>query len=133
MSNFLATYFNSKYLLEAVSGTNYEKYYLYVSLTVLVSVILFRIYISIKKNRPDAYRFFDKLWFWSYLSLGLFGVFIWFSRSQLLPLFSTRLVSYAWILSNLGLLGYLVYYFLKIIPGKLTTFYEKKRKSKYLK
>jgi hypothetical protein len=34
---------------------------------------------------------------------------------------------------NIGLFGYLIYYYLKIIPGKLTKYYEKKRKNKYLK
>jgi hypothetical protein len=78
-------------------------------------------------------RGFDSVWFWGYLSIGLVGLFIWFSRTQALPLFSTRLISYLWVLSTIIFTIGLVVYFKKEIPKQIVKYTEQKRKAKYLK
>jgi hypothetical protein len=132
MNNFLNTYIKSSYLYETAAGGKYEAFYLYLSVFLLVVILAVRIYLFLKKGRAGAYKRFDQLWFWGYFSLGLAGLFIWFSRTQLLPMFSTRIVSYLWLLGILVLKGYLIFYYFRILPARVTKYYEKARKTKYL-
>lgn len=132
MRNFIAVYLSNNYLLGVVSGTRFEAYYLYVSAAIVSLAILFRLFIYVKGGRAKAYYRFDRLWFYGYSLFGLFGLFIWFSRTQALSIFSTRIVSYLWLISLLGYTIYLIYYLVRIMPEKLVKYYEKKRKKKYL-
>jgi hypothetical protein len=119
-------------LIETVSGTKYEVAYLYLPIALILGIISYRIFLYIKSGRPEVYKPFDRYWFWGYFTLALVGLVIWFARSQSLPLISTRLVSYTWLLSLLVYACFLAFYFLRIIPQKLTTYYETQRKKKYL-
>lgn len=132
MNSFWATYVTSGYLLEVASGTKYESFYLYFPIALVVGMVAWRIFLGVKGGRPVVFKRFDALWFWGYLSFALIGLLIYFSRTQGLPVLSTRLVSYIWLITILGYTGYLCFYLLKIIPGKLGDYYEKQRKKKYL-
>lgn len=127
-------YFLSKgYLLEIATGTKYEIAYLVISGLLVLGVITYRIFLRIKGNRAEAMRSFDKIWFWGYLTLGLSGLFIWFSRNQALPIFSVRLLSLLWIAAVIISTAFIAYYFKTKIPKVLDKYYETKRKAKYLK
>ena len=132
MKNWFRVYFSSDYLWTPTSGAKFEKYYLIVSLVILALAIFYRIYIFVRGNRPTVLKSFDRYLFWGYLSFGITGLFIWFSRSQTLPMFSTRLISYLWIASGIAYTIFLAFYWHKKVPQKLSKFYENKRKSKYL-
>ena len=130
--NSLKIYFSTNYLFTPVSGSKLELFYLIFSSTLIISAVIYRIYLFFKGGRSEVYRTFDRLWFWGALAFGLFGLFLYFSRTQALPTFSMRSVSYLWLLSLLGYATYLIFYFRSTVPDKLHDFYDKKRKSKYL-
>jgi hypothetical protein len=126
-------YFSWDFLYSPVSGSSYEKIYLFLSVFIITLVICYRLFLFIRGNRPLVYKKFDSIWFWGYLALGLSGLFIWFSRTQALPFFSTRLVSYLWILLLLVFSAWVIFYLKKEIPQKIVKYTEQKRKAKYLK
>jgi hypothetical protein len=130
--NSIKGYLTTDYLFSPVSGSKLELFYLIVPAVLLLGAIGYRIYLMIRGNRSEAYRSFDRMWFWGSIIFGLFGLFLYFSRTQALPTFSTRTVSYLWLLSLLGYGTYLIFYFRSTVPDKLHDFYSKKRKSKYL-
>lgn len=132
MNNF-GVYFSSEYLLSIATGAKFEPFYLYFSCAIILVVLAVKIFFILRKNRIKAYKKFDSICFWGYLTEGILGLFIWFSRIQALTIFSTRLFSYLWLLSILSLTGYLAYYYLRVIPLEIDKHYEKKRKDKYLK
>jgi hypothetical protein len=94
MNSFFATYLSSSYLFEIASSTKYEKVYLFLPIALILIVCTYRLYLFIKSGRPAVYKSFDRLWFWGYFSFALFGLLIWFARTQALAFFSTRFVSY---------------------------------------
>lgn len=126
------TYFSSQYLLSVATGSKFEFLYLSVSIFMIVLVVLAKLAIVFKKKRIKAYKSFDNIWFWGYFTQGLAGLFIWFSRTESLAFFSSRLVSYFWIILNFVLAGYLIYYYKNILPQKIEKHFEKSRKEKYL-
>ncbi|MDD3481110.1 MAG: hypothetical protein PHW75_02720 [Patescibacteria group bacterium] len=126
------TYLSSDYLFEIASGTTYQEYYLYVAFALIALPIILKVYFTIRNERAP-YKSFDRLWFWGYLMIGVLGLFIWFSRDQGLPLFGTRLASYAWLSTIFIYLGYLLYYYKKKVTKDVVRHYEKSRKEKYLK
>lgn len=126
------SFFNPNYIFSAASGTTYEPWYLYLSLALIISPILFYAFFKFSK-RIAAYKAFDRYLIWGYLTLGLIGLFFWFSRNQGLPTFSIRLFSYLWLISIVGYDFFLLYYYKKRIPASITKHYEKTRKEKYLK
>jgi hypothetical protein len=130
-----AKYLTKGYLLNPVTETRFDLIYLTLSITLIIAPVILRILIKFKfKNRPKkVYQFFDKLWFWTSLSLGFIGLFIWFSRTQSLPIFGTRLASYIFLIAIPISAGLIFWYFKAKIPQKLVTHYEKSRKKKYLK
>jgi hypothetical protein len=129
----LKSYFSWDFLYSPVSGSSYEKLYLFLSVFIIALTICYRIYLLIKGDRPAVLKRFDTIWFWGYLTLGLVGLFIWFSRTQALPLFSTRLISYLWVLAIIFFTIGLAVYFKKEIPKQIVKYTEQKRKAKYLK
>jgi len=133
MKNWINTYLSNSYMLGVNTATKYELFYLVASGLLISFAGIFRLFIFIKGNRPKAYKTFDSFTFWGLLSLGIFGLFIYFSRTQELPIFSTRLISYLWIIGLVGYVGGLVYYLKKKLPSKVEKYYESKRKAKYLK
>jgi drug/metabolite transporter (DMT)-like permease len=130
--NSIQTYLSTSYLMTPVSGTQLELFYLIVPTVIILAVIGFRIFLMIKGNRPKVFRDFDKLWFWGGFLFGLFGLFIYFSRTQSLPIFSTRTISYLWVLSLIAYSTFLIFNYRMSVPEKLHNYYEGKRKSKYL-
>lgn len=132
MKGWLRYYLSNDYLWTSTTGSKFEKYYLFSSLVILALAIGYRIYIFARGNRPEALRTFDRYFFCGCLTIGLLGLLIWFSRSQLLPVFSTRAISYLWIIGGLAYSVFLALYWRKKVPQKLARFYENKRKSKYL-
>lgn len=132
MKNWFRVYFSSDYLWTPASGAKFEKYYLAVSLAILALAIFYRIYIFVRGNRPEVLKSFDRYFFWGYLTFGLLGLFVYFSRTQSLPIFSTRAISWFWILCVITHTIFLAFYWRKQVPQKLAKFYENKRKSKYL-
>lgn len=133
MKAWFSTYISQNYLLTVISGSKFENYYLYFSIGLISLLITYRLFLFFRGNRPPIYKKFDVYWFWGYQALGISGIFIWFSRKESLPIFSTRIISYLWMMLIFGYTGFLIYYYIKKIPAKLVDFYEKKRKSKYLK
>jgi drug/metabolite transporter (DMT)-like permease len=131
--NSIQSYFSTSYLLAPVSGTKLELFYLIVPLLMIVIALGYRVFIMIKGKRPAAYRSFDKLWFWGALLFGLFGLFLYFARTQGLPTFSTRTISYLWFLATLGYSTYVIFYYRMTVPDQMHEYYKTKRKSKYLK
>jgi hypothetical protein len=132
MTNLFNLYFKSGFLLETATATKYENVYLFLPIALIIAVVAYRLFLFIKSGRPAVYKPFDRLWFWGYFVFALVGLLIWFSRTQALQFLSTRIVSYLWFLALFVYTGYLAFYFLKVIPGKLSNYYEKQRKSKYL-
>lgn len=133
MQRIFNTYFTTDYLFTVVTGGKYERFYLYFPLALLAITLIARAYLFIKGNRPPVLKTFDRLWFWGGIVFSFLGLFIWFSRNQSLPMFSSRIVSYAWILIMILYAGYLFYFWKKKIPAELSKYYEKKRKTKYLR
>ena len=130
--NSIRQYLTADYLLAPVSGSKLELFYLILPVVIILGALMYRLYLFITGGRSEVYRSFDRMWFWGALSFGIFGLFVYFSRTQALPTFSTRTVSYLWLLTLLGYFTYLIFYFRTTIPDKLHDFYDKKRKSKYL-
>jgi uncharacterized membrane protein len=130
--NNVKFFVSPEYLLSVATGTKFESIYLYFSAFILAAALFVKLFILIRKNRLKAYKNFDAIWFWGFFAEGMTGLFIWFSRAQSLSFFSTRLISYLWIISIFVLVGYLIYYYKKILPQKIEKHYEKKRKEKYL-
>ena len=130
--NSIRAYLNTDYLFKPVTGSKLELFYLIFSALLIIVAIIYRLYILFKGGRAEVYRSFDRMWFWGALVFGLFGLFLYFSRTQALPTFSTRTVSYLWLLALLGYSTYLIFYFRATVPDKLHDFYAKKRKSKYM-
>lgn len=135
MKNLLNRYFTAEYLWAPITEARYDKFYLGFSIVLIVLPLLAKVVLTLKfKNRPKkVYGTFDKIWFWTSLSLGFIGVFIWFSRVQSLPMFGTHLASYIYLFSIPVSAGLIFWYFKAKIPERLTTHYEKARKQKYLK
>ncbi len=106
---------------------------MYLSVFILFAIIGYKIYLKIKGDRPKVYKKFDRIWFWGYLTTGVIGLFVWFSRTQNLPIFSTRFISYSFLLIFILFTAYLIYLFTEKTPKELNKYYEKKRKEKYLK
>lgn len=131
MSRFLGI-FNPEYLLAVPTLSKYEAYYLYLSIFILVVSLSLKLFFKIKK-RSEAFRDFDRFWFWGYLAIGLSGLFIWFSRSQQLPTFGTRLISYLWLGVVLVYALFLLFYYLKFVTKAIESYHEKKRKERYLR
>ena len=132
MMNSLKTYLSTNYLASPVSGTKWELFYLIFACLIIFGAIGYRIFLRFKGSRPKAFKSFDKLWFWGAILFGLFGLFIYFSRTQGLPVFSTRMISYLWVLSVLAYSTFLIFNYRISIPEKLHNYYEGKRKSKYI-
>lgn len=132
MSSFFGKIFDWERLIAIPTSALYEKYFLYIVLAILVGPILLKILLNIKK-RSKAYAKFDRLWFWAYLSLGAVGLFIWFSITQGLPIFGSRLVTYIWLFSLVALKIYLFIYYRLVTLKDVKKYHEKRRKDKYLK
>jgi len=124
--------FNPEYLLAVPAVSRYEVYYLYLSVFI-TTVVLFLKLLFRKGKRSEAFRSFDKFWFWGYLAIGLSGLFIWFSRNQQLPTFGTRIVSYLWLGIVLVYAVFLLFYYLRFVTKAIESYHEKKRKERYLK
>lgn len=133
MMNSLKIYLSPEYLLSVTTGAKFEPFYLYFSAAIIFTALAAKLFFAIKKDRIKAYKKFDSIWFWGFLAEGFVGLFIWFSRIQALNFFSTRLFSYLWLLSIFLFAGYLIYYYIKVIPLEVDKHYEKKRKDKYLR
>lgn len=133
MKSFLSTYLSLNYLWTTTTGGKYEKFYLYFPIALIVAVFVYRIILFVRGNRPAVYKAFDSYMFWGYVSLALFGLWIYFVRTQGLPIFSTRLVSYLWLLSIVLYSFFLFLYFKKNLPEKLEKYTESARKARYLK
>jgi hypothetical protein len=80
-----------------------------------------------------GYKSFDVQWFWGYFSLGLVGLFVYFSRDQRLPIFGTRIASYLFLTTTMFFSVYLFVYFQKVTKKHIARFVDKERKNKYLK
>lgn len=133
MKNQINLYLNREYFLSVATSTKLQLFYLLLPLLLLLLTFGTRFYIFIRGKRPAAYRQFDFFWFWGFLSFAVIGLFIYFSRLQELPIFSTRAISYLWIFLLLTFVGFLCGYYKIIIPGEIKKYYEAKRKAKYLK
>lgn len=131
--NRIKIFFSNDYLFTATTNTKFELFYLYFSIFILLMVIGYKMYLKFKGSRAKFYKKFDRMWFWGYLTLGISGLFIWFSRTQNLPMFSTRFVSYTYLLLVIFFTLYIVYLFSTKAPQELNIYYEKKRKEKYFK
>lgn len=129
-------YFLSKdFLFTTIQNPKYENLYLYLSLLLIIVPIVFKIVLAIwYKDRPKKiYKTFDSIWFWGFWTLGFLGLFVWFSRTQLLPIFSTRFVSYLWLLMIPVLKLWLFLHYRKQIPKLAENYYKNTRKKRYLK
>lgn len=128
-------FFSKAYLFTTIQSSKYESLYLYLSLLLILAPIAIKIFLRVtKKNHPkEIYKTLDSLWFWISFSLGLAGLFVWFSRTQLLPIFSTRFISYLWILLIFVGAGAIFYYYKKNIPGLIEKYYKTTRKKRYLR
>jgi Ca2+/Na+ antiporter len=132
MSNFITGLFTWKHLSEAPTSPLYTEYFLYLIIFLFAVTIVVRIFFKIR-GRSVAYRSFDRQWFWGLATFSALGLFVWFSVTQLLPTFGTRLAVYIWALSLLIYKVYLCLYYLKVTIKDVAKFNEKKRKEKYLK
>lgn len=130
--NRIKDIFNPDYFLAVPTESRYEIYFLYLSIAILVAVIGAKIYLRLNK-RPKAYLELDRRWFWGYLIISLLGMFVWFSRSQELPTFGTRLATYVWFNTIWIYTLYLYFYYKRTFIKDLASYHEKKRKEKYLK
>lgn len=125
-------YLSPAYLWSTTTGSRFEVFYLIFPMVLIISATGYRIFLAIKGGRSEAYREFDSLWLWGAVGFGLMGLFIFLSRNQGLPIFSTRLISYLWVILIPFYVAYLVYYYRTNVPKKLHQFYTKKRKARYL-
>lgn len=114
-------------------GGKFERFYLYFPMILIVASLVYRLYILIKGKRPVVYKTFDSYLFWGGFSFGLVGLFLYFSRTQELPTFSTRLASYFWLILLIVYIVFLIYSYKRKIPAKISKYYEAQRKAKYLK
>lgn len=106
----------------------------YLALILFVAPLLLSVYLKLKaKGRPSAYRGFDRIWFWGLLILGFAGLFEWFSVSQKLPFFGTKLAILIWAVLVLGFGAFLAIYFRTQTVKELVRHHEKKRKERYLR
>jgi hypothetical protein len=135
MKEMVAKYLARDYLFMPVTETRFDLLYLALALLLISAPIILRIIIKIKfKDRPKkVYATFDRLWFWLSFSLGLFGLFIYFSRIQGLPFFGTRFASYLFLFLILAAKLGITFYYKMYIPKKLKRYHELARKKRYLK
>ncbi len=133
MKNWINTYFSSSYLLGETTGSKFERFYFYIPLILIAAAVIYRIYIFIKGKRPVVYKPFDSYVLWGGISFGLAGLFIYFARTQELPTFSTRLVSYLWVILLLAYKIFLWIYLKTKLSKKIEKYLEAQRKAKYLK
>lgn len=133
MKKWINTYFSSSYLLSETTGGKFERFYLYLPLILIVTVLIYRAYIFVKGKRPVVYKTFDSYVLWGGLSFGLAGLFIYFARTQELPTFSTRLISYLWLVLLLVYTIFLWVYLKTKLSKKIEKYFEAQRKAKYLK
>lgn len=133
MIDKLKIFFSKDYLFSVSSGTKFENVYLYLAVFLILMAIGFIIFVRAKSSRMKIAKGFNKVWFWGYLTIGVIGLFIWFSRTQGLSIFSTRFVSYNWLLLIIIFSGYLTFLFKTKVPKEVSKYYEKKRKEKYLR
>jgi amino acid transporter len=131
MNSFLTKFFNWDYLSEIPVGALYETYFLYLVILTAAIPIAIKIFFKIQK-RSKAYQKFDRQWLWGYISLALVGLFIWFSITQQLPTFGSRLMVYIWIFALILFKIYLLIYYRRVVVGEVKNYHEKKRKEKYL-
>lgn len=132
MKDKVRYYLSQDYLWTSTTGAKFEKYYLFASTFLLVIAVIYRIFIFIRGNRPEVLKSFDRYVFWGLLCNSILGLFICFSRMQSLPIFSYRAISWAWVIGTIAYFIFLIIYWYKKVPQKLSKFYENKRKSKYL-
>jgi amino acid transporter len=129
--NSLGVFLSPEYLFEVATNTKFEIYYLYGSLAIIAACMGIKFALYLRK-REEAYKPFDRLWFWGYLGIGALGLFTWFSRSQGLPVFGTRFFSYLWIFVVLGYAAFLYFYSKKRVKTEVKKYHERSRKEKYL-
>lgn len=131
----ISFFFSKEYLFATIQNSRFENLYLYLSLLLIVAPIILKIALAIWfKGRPKKiYKTFDSIWFWGFWTLGILGLFVWFSRTQLLPIFSTRFVSYLWLLLISVMAIWLFIYYKKRIPNLSEKYYKAARKKRYLK
>lgn len=131
MSN-ISKIFTWAHLIGNPESPLYGSGLLYISLVLVLLPVIIFIYLRFR-GRPESYRKFDQLWTWGFFSIGLLGLFEWFSVDQALPTFGTRLAVYLWTLFLIGLSVYVIFYFYTKTVKEIAAFHEKKRKEKYLK
>lgn len=131
--NKIKYFFSPEYLFATNSQTKFQLVYLLISLGMIVVVIVARIALARGKETPKVLKGFYKLWTWGYILIGITGLFVWFSRTQALPVFSTRIISYIWILILVAFSGYVLWYGRTQLERGLTKYHEQQRKAKYLK
>jgi hypothetical protein len=131
MMNFKSL-LTSGYWLNTNSGTKYEVAYLAFACLVVLLAFGFRLYIFIKKNRVPLLKKYDRIWVWGGVTFALWFLFIWFSRTQALPIFSTRVIMVISLLVFFSSAGWFFFYSKKKAKALTKEFYTAKRKQKYL-
>ncbi|MDD3679158.1 MAG: hypothetical protein PHT36_02865 [Patescibacteria group bacterium] len=131
--NKIVSFFDPKYLMAVPVESSFHFLFLTLPAVAVLSPVLLKIFFRFFKKRHGGYEEFDKLWFWGYETIGLIGLFIFFSRDQRLPIFGTRIASYLVIIAMLIFSSFLFFYFRKFTKKEISYYLEKKRKEKYLK
>lgn len=117
-------------------STNEELKYWYIYLPFFGLFVFLGFLVSYLLKRQENYKAkkaFQKQFFWIYTSLGLLGLISVFARSQNLPIFGSRAITFlilaVFALSNIWLL----YYYEVKTKKEIMKFQNKKRKEKWLK
>lgn len=129
-------------LIDRLTTTDYlfstndklKYWYIYLPTFGLLIVLAFLVSYLVKRQKDyKAKAGFQRQFFWIYLTFGLLGLTSVFARSQALPVFGSRfltfLIIFTFILCNLWLFGY----YFKVTKKEKMKLANKLRKEKWLK
>jgi cell division protein FtsW (lipid II flippase) len=129
-------------IIEKISSENYllstnEKFkYWYVYLPFFGILVFLAFAVSIFFKRQDDYKVkkpLERQILWTYLIFGFLGLASIFARSQNLPVFGSRIFTFAIIILFLITNVWLGIYFFRVTKKQQLEFAQKKRKEKWLK
>ncbi len=121
---------------EYLFSTNEKFKYWYVYLPFFGLFVFLGFLVSLLLKRQEDYqakKSFERQFFWTYLIFGLLGLTSVFARSQNLPVFGSRIFTFAIIALFLITNVWIGIYFFRVTKKQQLKFAQKKRKEKWLK
>ncbi|RJO60926.1 hypothetical protein C4544_04110 [candidate division WS5 bacterium] len=117
-------------------STNEELKYWYIYLPFFGLFVFLGLLVSYLLKRQDSYKAkkaFQKQFFWTYVTFGILGMISVFARSQDLPIFGSRAITFVILILFLLVNLWLLYYYQIKTKKELIKFQNKKRKEKWLR